>query len=106
MDKWQINNQTIHFYDDTSAILLSVLKDESVDTMLIYYNFQPDSSPVQLDMQVYEGSLKGMNLFGIIDPVSQDTFLMTSKMGFEGQAHKYRPQHFDSTKVVTYVRLK
>ncbi|MEM9888567.1 MAG: hypothetical protein AAF849_21910 [Bacteroidota bacterium] len=104
--EWKVDNQTIYFYNDTSAMVLSKLKDGGTDTMLMYYNFQPDSLPVQLDMNVYEGKLKGMNLFGIIDRIDRDTFLMASRMGFEGQGNKYRPKNFESTKIVTYVRAK
>ncbi|MEL6720191.1 MAG: hypothetical protein AAFP82_15880, partial [Bacteroidota bacterium] len=97
--------QTLTFSQDSNATMI-IERGEDLDTMLIWYTYAPDSTPVHLDMRVHKGALKGMNLFGLMEVVHRDTFRTVSKMGFEGQGHKYRPKKIEGEKMGIYVRVK
>ncbi|MEN0049137.1 MAG: hypothetical protein AAF806_18910 [Bacteroidota bacterium] len=107
---WQAGPQTLQFFEDSNAIMIIERPNQPTpDTMQIWYNYAPDSMPMHLDMRVHEatlGTMKGMNLFGVMEIVHPDTFRTTSKMGFEGQGYKYRPKQIEEGKMGTYVRVK
>jgi len=102
---WKAGTQTLRFFEDSNALML-IERPDGIDTMFLWYTYAPDSTPMQLDMRVYDGALQGMNLFGLMEIVHKDTFLTTSKMGFEGQGHKYRPKKMEGEKMGTYARVK
>jgi hypothetical protein len=111
VDTWMVDNQTIHFRGDSTMMILTPLRDDStnavpLDTMMAYYSYQPDSTPMQLDMHIYTGALDGMRLFGIIEQTHTDTFRLVATKGFEGQGAKYRPKTMEGGRVVTYARTK
>lgn len=103
---WKVDQQTVRFTSDSTMMILTPTKDGAIDTMVAYYRFHPDSTPMQLDMHIFKGGMQGARLFGIVKQMSQDSFMVVSEMGFEGQAAKYRPTTFDSDRKVTYVRVQ
>lgn len=107
---WTSGPQTLQFSQDSNALMIIERPNQPTpDTMQIWYTYSPDSTPVHLDMRVHEAtlqSMRGMNLFGVMEIVHQDTFRTTSKIGFEGQGHKYRPKEIEAGKMGTYVRVK
>lgn len=107
---WQAGPQTLQFFEDSNALMIIERPNKPTpDTMQIWYTYSPDSTPVHLDMRVHEAtlqSMKGMNLFGVMEIVHRDTFRTTSKIGFEGQGYKYRPKEIEEEKMGTYVRVR
>jgi hypothetical protein len=105
LGKWQETSGQHYFeFIDQQRAFLIYPKGEQTDTMRFSYQLRPDSTPIQFDMQFEGGELKGLHTFGILEFRTRDTFVVTSKRGFEGSDDKYRPSKIEPMQQSIYVR--
>ena len=106
LGKWQEKNSGnyVEFLDQEHARLV-YLQGGQTDTMPFTYKFEPDSTPMHLDMVFREKQLTGLHIFGILEFRSRDTFTVTSERGFEGSnPTTVRPKQMDPSRQAVYFR--
>lgn len=103
--KWKSGNQEINFLDERVGLNI-VPASDGLDSMLFDYSFVADTFPMQIDINIKNGLLKGLYMYGLVEFTHPDTFRMVSRRGFEGQPEKYRPKTIDPGQAAVYARVK